>query len=89
MKNKQRGHHAPVLRERTSACGALPRGRRGTAGTGALTSLWGVGMLQRPLGSGSFQELGMEQEVDDMDVEDALVVVPTLADVLADDEEHP
>ena len=31
----------------------------------------------------------MEQEVDDMDVEDALVVVPALADVLADDEEHP
>ena len=31
----------------------------------------------------------MEQEVDDMDVEDALVVVPALADILADDEEHP
>ena len=54
-----------------------------------MTSLWGVGMLQRPLGSGSIQKLGMEQEVDDMDVEDALVVVPALADVLADDEEHP
>ena len=40
-------------------------------------------MLQRPLGSGSIQKLGMEQEVDDMDVEDALVVVPALDDVLA------